>query len=333
MGHPSTAPRGDDDTGDSIWDVLAEPHVVEYHTGEQGRFAHSWLVSCLDDCESAGDRVRLGDSTTGTYVMLSLFMEEYAHAEIFEARGLSDVQRERLHALGWRPETTGTSPIRPTWSLRWGWYEPDKEHLARCGEAVIGALRDVLAVPPERLRCRSWGEDGPLDVPDRLRDRDERPTATGAPALCTGWEDLRRRLDWVLLTLPTESAVVMRNEDHGVVQFMTGVDGLVSTGAIDHHPGGPELPEPGDPRTDRERRLFEIGWTPETATPAYIGWTLGTPIIWADAGPPATQAVEALRALGFHDPSEITVRTFRNGRGLGPVAYVAGELGLRPEKT
>lgn len=35
--------------------------------------------------------------------------------------------------------------------------------------------------------------------------------------------------------------------------------------------------------------------------------------MWADVGPPATQAVEALRALGRESPAELRFRTFRNG--------------------
>ncbi|MEU4836039.1 hypothetical protein [Streptosporangium sp. NPDC023615] len=244
---------GGDDTADSIWDVLARPYL-----GEAGT-APPWIIRHLDNSNAPGDRIRLGDPATRTYVILSKFMDRYVHAEIFEARGLSDAQRERLHAMGWRLESTGTSQIRPTWSIGWRWYETDPEFLRGRAEAVIGALRDVLAVPPERLRCWSWGDDGPLDAPFLMKGHDERPTATGAPARCTDWEDLRRRLDWTLQTLPTESAVILTDTERGGVQFMT--DGL-----------------------------------------------------------------------GFHDPAELTVRTFRNGMGDEHVKHVAEELGIRPER-
>ncbi|MGJ6965682.1 TY-Chap domain-containing protein [Streptosporangium sp. G11] len=264
---------------------------------------------------------------------MSKFMDRYVYAEIFEARGLSDVQRERLHALGWRLEATGTSQIRPTWSIGWTWYESDLEFLTGHAEAVIGALCDVLAVPPERLRCWSWGDDGPLDAPLFLKGRDERPTATGAPTRCTEWEDLRRRLDWVLQTLPTESAVILTNGERGGVQFMTDHYGFASTGALDYRPVSTDTPDPDAPRTDRERRMFEIGWTPDTVTGKCVSWTVGSPVVWADTGPLATQAVEALRALGFHDPSELAVKTFRNGMGDEHVKHVAEELGIRPEES
>ncbi|MFI6507691.1 TY-Chap domain-containing protein [Streptosporangium sp. NPDC050855] len=318
--------RGDDPRG-SAWDVLAKP----YH-GEVGA-APPWIVQYLDGSNVPGDRIRLGDPATRTYVILSKFMDRYVCAEIFEARGLSDVQRERLHALGWRLEATGTSQIRPTWTVSWTWYERDVEFLLGRAEAVIGALRDVLAVPPERLRCWTWGEDGPLDAPFRFRDRDERPTATGAPALCTDWEDLRRRLDWVLQTLPTDSAVILTDRDRGGVQFMSDRLGFMDTGALDYRPVSGELPDRDAPGNDRERRLFELGWTPETAGARSVSWTIGRPVVWADIGPLATQAVEVLRALGFHDPSELAVKTFRNGMGDEHVKHVAEELGIRPEKT
>ncbi len=252
--------RGEGDPRDSIWDLLARPC-----SGEAGS-APPWIVKCLNGSNAPGDRVRLGDSATGTYVILSKFVDRYVCAEIFEARGLSDVQRERLHALGWRLEATGTSQIRPTWTVSWEWYEGDLEFLTGRAESVIGALRDVLAVPPERLRCRSWGDDGPLDTPFFLRDRDERPTVTGAPARCTDWEDLRRRLDWVPQTLPAESAVILTDRDRGGVQFMTDHYGFMDTGALDHRPVSAEDPDPDTPGNDRERRLFELGWTPDMVT-------------------------------------------------------------------
>ncbi|MEU4409369.1 hypothetical protein AB0F88_33075 [Streptosporangium sp. NPDC023963] len=317
--------RGDDGTRDSIWDVLARPY-----SGEVGS-APPWIAKCLNGSNAPGDRIRLGDSATGTYVMLSKFMDRYVCAEIFEARGLSDARQERLHALGWRLEATGTSQIRPTWTVGWTWYESDLEFLTGRAEAVIGALRDVLAVPPERLRCWSWGDDGPLDAPYLLKDRDERPTATGAPARCTEWEDLRRRLDWVLQTLPTDSAVILTNRERGGVQFMTDHYGSMDTGALDYRPVSTEDPDPDNPGNDRERRLFELGWTPDMVTARSACWTVGSPVVWADIGPLATQAVEALRALGFHDPSELAVRTFRNGMGDEHVKHVAEELGIRPE--
>jgi hypothetical protein len=49
-----------------------------------------------------------------------------------------------------------------------------------------------------------------------------------------------------------------------------------------------------------------------------------------DIGPPATQAVEALRPLGCESPAEPRFETFRNGSRKDP-DYLGPELGLRPE--
>lgn len=164
----------------------------------------------------------------------------------------------------------------PTWHLSWKWYEANREFLAGRGESVVAALRDVLAVPEGRVR-------------------------RGAAERCTDWEDLRRRLDWVLQTLPTDSAVVITSPTGRTttVQFMTHFrDDTIATSAIDPDLDPANPPEPVGEMSERARRMFEIGWKVQRHYPDVADWTLGDPVVWADIGPLATQAVEALRALG-----------------------------------
>ncbi|MGI5224056.1 TY-Chap domain-containing protein [Actinoallomurus sp. CA-142502] len=291
------------------------------------------MTRWLGDGYEPGDRVRLGDPATGAYVMLSRFMDRYVVAEIFDARGLSGDQEERLKALGWDLGSSGTSPIMPTWNLGWRWYEEEGEFLAGRAESVISALRDVLAVPEERVRCRAWGDDGPFAVPYRLSHLDERPTERGAAGECTDWADLRQRLDWVLQTLPTDAAVLISGpgKPRTTVQFMTHFgNGTIATSALDPELMSAYLPEPDDDDlTERERRMLELGWRPRQQTPGLAEWTLGEPVVWADIGPLATQAVEALRALGCESPAGLEFSTFRNGSKDDP-DHLGAELGLRP---
>ncbi|GAA4506194.1 hypothetical protein GCM10023191_062960 [Actinoallomurus oryzae] len=309
----------------SVWDILASPYP------DSG--ATSLVTKYLDGGDADGARWRLGDPETGAYVVLSKFMERYVVAEVFDARGLSGDQEERLKALGWALESIGTSPITPTWTIGWRWYESDEEFLAGRAESVVGALRDVLAVPEERVRCWAWGDDGPITAPYRLRHRDERPSSRGAAEQCTDWDDLRRRLDWVLQTLPTDAAVLITCPTRGTttVQFMTHpYNGTIATGALDPALDPACPPEPDGELTERERRMFEIGWRVRQHYPDVAEWTLGEPAVWADIGPLATQAVGALRALGCESPAELRFRTFRNGSDKDP-DYLGPELGLRPE--
>lgn len=319
------APAAEEDAGKSLWDVLAGPYSTADGAPE--------VTRCLGDGYEAGDRIRLGDPATGAYVMLSRFMDRYVVAEIFDARGLSGDQEGRLKALGWALESSGTSPIMPTWCTSWTWYAEEGEFLIGRAESVISALRDVLAVPEDRVRCWAWGDDGPFAVPYELRHRDERPSKRGAAEECTDWEDLRRRLDWVLQTLPTGAAVLISDsaQPRTTVQFMThSRNGTIATSALDPELDPASLPEPGEEMTDRERRMFEIGWRPQQHYPDVADWTLGEPVVWADTGPLATQAVEALRALGCASPAELRFSTFRNGPREDP-DHIGVELGLRPE--
>lgn len=110
---------------------------------------------------------------------------------------------------------------------------------------------------------------------------------------------------------------------------MTDFRGCVVTSAIDPELDPADLPEPGKAMTDRARQMYEIGWRPKGHAPDFADWTLGEPVIWADTGPLAEQAIKALQALGIRDPSELTVEAFRNGADKGDPEHVAKELGVQ----
>lgn len=215
------------------------------------------------------------------------------------------------------------------WSLSWRWFDDASVRCAR-GRAVVEALRDILGLPPHDVVVRGADDDGPTDLYS-LRDFGDRPSAIDAAPQCTKWEDLQRRLDWVLTTLATDAAVVMAGPDREVVQFMTSRHGgTLHTSVIDPELDAAKLPDPSNPGSQRARRMFAIGWRPEECAPGMAEWTLGEPVVHWGAGTVPAQAVAAARALAIPSPIALTVHAFRNGRLADP-AYVPTELGLRED--
>ncbi|WP_078981753.1 TY-Chap domain-containing protein [Embleya scabrispora] len=307
----------------TVWEALLEPG-----SGAVPRVAD--VVA--DDYLRTWDRVRIGVpegasvtmTRNGDFVVADVFLPDGASA-------LTADQEQALTDLGWY-YGSGSTVIDPIWTLDWRSYA-DAEVRAVRGGSVVAVLRDVLALPAEGVTVRGWGNDGPFEVGWGLERFDDRPSALGAPELCTEWDDLRPRLDWVLGTLPTDAAVVMQGPDESVVQFMTSVDGTMATSAVDPELDPENVPTRDAPGSERARRMFAAGWWPTHVAgldPGEWEWTLGRPNVHAGAGSLARKAVAALRTLGAERPTDVRVRSFRNGSRPDPL-YVPGELGLAKE--
>ncbi|MCF2533248.1 TY-Chap domain-containing protein [Yinghuangia soli] len=302
----------------SVWDALLRsgsdgvPAVADLLWGEE---------------VAAQDRVRIGPPDDAASVTLTRYSDRHVIAEVFlpEGEELTRDQEQQLTALGWEQTESGTSPIRPTWCLEWRWYA-DAETRAPRGRAIVAALRDVLALPADRLTVRGWGNDGPFRAYG-FEEFDDRPSLRAATGPCTDWHDLRTRLDWVLSTLPADAAVVIAGPGNSVVQFMTTFGSTVHTSAMDSTLDAADLPTRESPGDERHRTFFDDGWEPSIFTAGMAEWTLGEPVIHAGAGPLARKAVTALRLLGAGTPKDLRIRAFRNGRRPDP-DYVFTELGL-----
>lgn len=306
----------------TIWDALLRPgysgvpYVADFLGGE-------------DEADNA--RLRIGLPESGPSVTLTR-QDRFVVAELWLGEGTApptDEQKQRM-ADDWRYERSAVVPVaRPVWSLSWRWFDDAPVRAAR-GRAVVELLRDVLALPAEHVAVRGADDNGPTDL-YRLRDFDDRPTASGAAPACADWDDLRRRLDWLVTTLAADSAVILSGPGDAVVQFMTARHGgSIATSVIDPALDPDRLPREADPGSERARRMFAGGWYPAPVAPGVAEWTLGDREIHGGADAFPRQAVDALQALGAGSPAELTVRSFRNGPHPDP-AYVAAELGLRPD--
>lgn len=306
----------------TIWDALLRP----------GYSGVPYVADFLGDEDEADNaRLRIGLPESGPSVTLTR-QDRFVVAELWLGEGtapLTDVQKQQM-ADNWRYERSAVVPItQPVWSLSWRWFDDVPVRAAR-GRAVVELLRDILVLPAEQVVVRSADDDGPTDL-YRLRDFDDRPTASGVAPECADWDDLRRRLDWLVTTLANDSAVILSGPGNAVVQFMTARHGSsIVTSVIDPALDPDRLPREADPGSERARRMFADGWCPGPVAPGVAEWTLGEPEVHWGADVFPRRAVDALRALGAGGPAELTVRAFRNGRHPD-LAYVAAELGLRPE--
>ncbi|MGW9209769.1 TY-Chap domain-containing protein [Embleya sp. NPDC055664] len=306
----------------ALWDALSRPN----HAGIP-------YIALLvgDEGEPDNTRVRIGAPEAGPSVTLTR-LNDFVVAEIRAGDGvpLTADQERLLAAAEWHHGWSSVVPVRePVRSLSWRWYSNAQVRGAR-GRAVVEALRDVLRLPPDDVVIRGADDDGPTELYS-VKNFGDRPSAVGSAPVCTEWDDLQRRLDWVLTTLAVDSAVVMAGPDGEVVQFMTGPHGgSLYTSVMDPELDAAELPDASNPGSERARRMFASGWRPQECAPGIAEWTLGVPIVHWGAGTVPAQAVAAARALGIPSPTALTVRAFRNGPHTDP-AYVPTELGLRED--
>lgn len=308
----------------ALWDALSRPD----HAGIP-YVAH--LVG--DEGEPDNTRVRIGAPEAGPSVTLTR-LDDFVVAEIRAGDGvpLTADQERLLAAAEWRHGPSSVMPVREhVWSLSWRWYGDASVRGAR-GRAVVEALRDVLRLSADDVVVRGADDDGPTELYS-VEDFGDRPSAVGGAPECTEWDDLQRRLDWVLTTLAADSAVVMAGPGGEVVQFMTGPHGgSLYTSVMDPELDAARLPDASNPGSERARSMFATGWRPQECAPGIAEWTLGEPIVHWGASTVPAQAVAAARALGIPSPTALTVHAFRNGPHPDPT-YVPTELGLRQDES
>lgn len=198
--------------------------------------------------------------------------------------------------------------------------------------AIVAVLRDGLGTTPEQLRVTSYNDRGPTTTQRMGGVASSRPTSSGLPARCSGWDEFVTRFEWILTTLPWLGNVILsvRGKSTQDAQFMQfcNTGGNVDTECILWDQAGLELHE-------LDRRMGALGWrwAPDhlgsREDPVWLGPPSGRQTRHPAMSDLAVLTMTTLRDVaGVEDPSGLVFEAFSNARGVDDMSYVGAELGI-----
>ncbi|KJF22574.1 MULTISPECIES: hypothetical protein [unclassified Rhodococcus (in: high G+C Gram-positive bacteria)] len=346
---------------DDVWTSLFEDiQLVLYPDWDDDET----LISPTD-----GDSLQLRDTLTGQRI---LFREDDKGLDIRVTVPDEPVTAARLRAVIQSQRTTLFSQVRDRESGRWvprdqplwksveihigrdhdvehegqrveeyarewrtGWRHNADDQRYEIAAAIVAVLRDGLGTTPDRLRVSSYNDFGPTRTQAVGEVASDRPTLSGLPARCSGWDEFVTRFEWVLATLPWLGNVILDAPQKGSnnqvdVQFYNSGGGDIDSACGFGDAARSDLKE-----INRLMSVLGWQWTPDhhgaVDAPIWLGPPTGRDTTHPTMHELAVRTMVTLRDVaGVAHPNELAFTAFSNAQGVDDMSYVGAELGIAP---
>lgn len=216
---------------------------------------------------------------------------------------------------------------------RTGWRHNADDQRYEIAAAIVAVLRDGLGTTPDRLRVSSYNNFGPTRTQRVGEVASDRPTLSGLPARCSGWDEFVTRFEWVLATLPWLGIVILdvprKGSNKQFVQFYNS-GGDIDSECMFWDRAGSDLKE-----IDRLMGVLGWQWAPDhhgaVDAPIWLGPPTGRDTTHPTMHELAVLTMVTLRdVVGVAHPNELAFQAFSNAQGVDDMSYVGAELGIAP---